>query len=118
MNDREKLLYDIRMLHDNMREEVIAAGVQPQQYDFPLRYENKLTKDQLEEFYSFLKTFFEGPYAQLITVRRLRPKEFWDNLSIFFQQHSLTEQRMLRKEQTKVRRAWHTKYNEKDSYNV
>lgn len=107
---RAKLLADIHMLHDYMREEILESGVQEAQYNFPLRNEENMTNEQLEEFQAFLQSFRIGPFAGLLTVRSYRPKEFWNNLSMLFGQRKLREQKLLRIEQKKVRNAWHKRY--------
>lgn len=107
LTGRDKLLYDIHTIHEVMRNEAFESGIQTQHYDAIIRDEEKMTNEQLERVLGYLKKLHSGPYLEVTKVRILRPKEFWTNLKIVFQQHGLIEQKMLKAKQKEMRAFWY-----------
>lgn len=106
LTGRDKILASIQDLHQAMRYEVLAAGVMDVHYDSEVKDLTNHTNEDLEQLLGLLLAIAEGPYAELLNVRKLRPVEWWVNMTGLFSQHQLREQKLLKAEQKKLRAAW------------
>lgn len=89
-----------------MRYEMLASGVMDVHYDSEVKDLTNHTNEDLEQLLSLLFSIAEGPYAEVLVVRKLRPVEWWANMTALFSQHQLREQKLLKIEQKKLRAAW------------
>lgn len=103
----ETVRHQIETVHGEMRDRCLAAGIHEQHYNKPLKGVEELSLEALEGLFSWLQEFYDGPYRDMLSIWQLKPADWWQNMETLFQQRKTREQKLLRAEYKKLRKAWY-----------
>lgn len=110
--EKTELLSRIRKTHARIRDLTIASGIGEKHVDKMTKSLEDKTEEELLILNTWLEKFENGPYADMLSIWRLKPSIWWSNMEFLFQQHDTREQLLLRDERKKIRRAWKKHYRE------
>jgi hypothetical protein len=110
---RDQILTQLNGLHAEMREEILASGIMQKHYDAVVVGLEILTNEQLERVRESFQLVHQTAYSDLMTIRKLKPTDWWKNMSNLFGQSNLREHKLLRDAQKKLRYSWRHRSGEK-----
>lgn len=99
------MLVDIEMLHTEMRELTLRAGVKIENINQIASLNNETPKELLEGTLDFLISVRNHEYEQMLKIWNLLPKEIWDRY-LSFGETALREQLLLREQFKLLRKRW------------
>lgn len=98
----------VRLLHDEMKQLTVDAGVSPEIYEAVLQYDDTTPDVELEALHTWLQVIFEGAYQAVVKVWRLHPRNRWEYY--YRMGEELTEVKLLNKVRRRLYEEWKKPY--------
>ena len=106
---RNELISMIKLLHQDMEQLTVDAGISPELYMSIIEHDDNTTDVELEALHTWLQILYEGPFAAVAKVWKLHPVSRWNYY--FRMGEELTEIRLLRKARSLLNEAWKKPYH-------
>ena len=107
---REQLLAEIETIREKIRPITIAAGVQEQHFDKPFSELTEAAEGEILNLHEWIQAFHDGPYSGVMSIWKLKPTDWWDNMSLLFGLRNTREHKLLKAEQKLLRKSWYSRY--------
>lgn len=104
---KAELMQMIKLLHDEMEQLTIDAGVSPEIYEAIVKYDDDVDHDDLWALHNWLDLVFDL-YLEVRKVWLLHPKRRWDYYYSLGEE--LKEMRLLNSKRKKLNEAWKKPY--------